>query len=174
MTTSTTADHAADDDAAPSGNGAAARAFVQVAVAILRRGDGVVLVQERRGDETFWSVPGGGVEAGELVHEAMAREVEEETGLRVHGSGELVYTVNTTTTGHPSCLALFFECRQWDGEVAVADPDGDVLQTVLLPVDDAVRQLEDSSASRPEMEPLIAHLRGEGRALWSYRDGYPA
>lgn len=41
----------------------------------------VLLIQ--RDDSRTWAVPGGGVEAGELPPEATAREVEEETGLKV-------------------------------------------------------------------------------------------
>jgi hypothetical protein len=33
---------------------------VQVAAALLRRDDAIVLVQERRGETVFWSVPSGG------------------------------------------------------------------------------------------------------------------
>ena len=47
--------------------------------------DGKVLVI-RRGKEPFkghWSLPGGRVEAGETLREAVRREVREETGLDV-------------------------------------------------------------------------------------------
>ena len=57
---------------------------VEVAVgAIVRRGDELLLV--RRGREPAvgeWSVPGGRVEPGETLMEAVVRELEEETGLR--------------------------------------------------------------------------------------------
>ena len=57
---------------------------VEVAVgAIVRRGDELLLV--RRGREPAvgeWSVPGGRVEPGETLMEAVVREREEETGLR--------------------------------------------------------------------------------------------
>lgn len=60
-------------------------AAVQVAVgAIARRGDEILLV--RRGQEPGageWSVPGGRVRLGEELHEAVVREVAEETGLEV-------------------------------------------------------------------------------------------
>lgn len=60
---------------------------------IVRYGDRLLLVQ--RGQEPArgtWSVPGGRVEPGETDEQATAREVLEETGLRVV-VGELVGTV---------------------------------------------------------------------------------
>ncbi len=41
------------------------------------------LLLQRRSDNGQWGLPGGSVEIGESVSEAIQREVEEETGLRV-------------------------------------------------------------------------------------------
>jgi 8-oxo-dGTP diphosphatase len=52
--------------------------------AVVIEGDSVLLV--RRGREPFldrWSLPGGAVELGETLEQAVAREVEEEAGLAV-------------------------------------------------------------------------------------------
>jgi ADP-ribose pyrophosphatase YjhB (NUDIX family) len=49
--------------------------------AVIFRGDGVLL--QRRDDNGRWGLPGGGVEPGESVRAAIAREVREETGLEV-------------------------------------------------------------------------------------------
>lgn len=55
-------------------------------------GVGAVIVQDgrvllvRRGTEPLrgkWSIPGGLIEVGEMLHEAVVREVREETGLEV-------------------------------------------------------------------------------------------
>lgn len=52
--------------------------------AIIRNGDHILLIQ--RGKEPlkgWWSLPGGAVETGESVEEALRREILEETGLEV-------------------------------------------------------------------------------------------
>lgn len=41
----------------------------------------------RRTDNNYWSIPGGGVNPGESVREAAAREVKEETGIDCQVTG---------------------------------------------------------------------------------------
>ncbi|MET7489363.1 NUDIX hydrolase [Streptomyces sp. NPDC005538] len=144
---------------------------VQVVAALLRRGDHIVLVQEQRDGKEMWSIPGGGVERGELLTEALVREVKEETGLDLTVVGPLAYLVNTTTARYPSTLVATFDCAEWDGEIAVHDPDGKVTGAVLLPLDEAKSVLASSTATRPEIEPLLDYLnRLSAGRVWSYRD----
>lgn len=58
-------------------------AGVEVAVgAIVRRADELLLVRRGRPPGAGeWSVPGGRVETGEMLMEAVTRELQEETGL---------------------------------------------------------------------------------------------
>ena len=49
--------------------------------AIIVTGEGLLL--QRRGDNGLWGLPGGSVEPGESVADAVVREVREETGLEL-------------------------------------------------------------------------------------------
>jgi 8-oxo-dGTP diphosphatase len=124
-----------------------------VAVAILRRGDSVVLVRQgAAGEEQFWALPGGVVDEGELVPEALAREVQEETGLEVSLPAPLAFARQVDNrrpvqlVGGQSGVGYVvtvwvFEVAEWSGELHAQDPDGFVKEARLVPVGDAVEWL---------------------------------
>ena len=49
----------------------------------LIHGDAILMVRHVEPTRAYWTLPGGGLEAGETPAEAAVREVWEETGLRV-------------------------------------------------------------------------------------------
>ena len=49
--------------------------------AVVRRDGDVLVVRERTSQGELWALPGGVVEPNELVHDAVMRELSEETGL---------------------------------------------------------------------------------------------
>lgn len=55
---------------------------IRSAVLIWRDGE-VLLVRHEKGGHSYWLVPGGGVDPGETMAEAGARELREETGYDV-------------------------------------------------------------------------------------------
>jgi ADP-ribose pyrophosphatase YjhB (NUDIX family) len=60
-----------------------ARPILAVSAAIIRDGK-VLIVQRARGPALgVWTMPGGVVEGGETLHQALIREIEEETALAV-------------------------------------------------------------------------------------------
>jgi ADP-ribose pyrophosphatase YjhB (NUDIX family) len=56
--------------------------------ALIFRADSILLIERGREPlKGYWSLPGGLVETGERLESAIAREVLEETGLRVKSAG---------------------------------------------------------------------------------------
>lgn len=68
------------------------RPAVEVAVGIVQRAeDGAVLFAQRPQGKPYagwWEFPGGKLEAGESVDEALRRELHEELGIRITASAE--------------------------------------------------------------------------------------
>lgn len=89
---------------------------------VVLEGGRVLLV--RRGNEPFrdhWSIPGGAVESGELLEDAVRRELLEETGLIVEPA-EVIYIFESIRPGANGGVSFHFVvidylCRPIGGEM---------------------------------------------------------
>lgn len=93
-----------------------------VAAAIVE--DGRVLSARRSPDRARggrWELPGGKVEPGETDAQALAREIEEELGLRVEVGAELA--VSEHAYPDLTVLLVALACRITGGELALRDHD---------------------------------------------------
>lgn len=105
--------------------------------AIIFRGAEVLLVQRGR-EPSYgkWSVPGGLVEVGESLREAVEREVFEEVGLRVHvrDLAAALDRIIPDASGRPHYhyVLLDFLCEYRGGEPR---PASDVLQCAFFAIE---------------------------------------
>jgi 8-oxo-dGTP diphosphatase len=90
-----------------------------VVAAALIDADGRVLLQQRaphRSMPGLWEFPGGKVESGETPEAALARELEEELGVRVAPEAMAPVAFASDTLGERHLLLLLYAARAWDGE----------------------------------------------------------
>ncbi|MGY4100496.1 NUDIX hydrolase [Nocardia sp. R16R-3T] len=98
---------------------------IKVAVSALVRDDLGRILMIHRTDNDKYSIPGGGLEAGETIAEAVIREVKEETGIDVQVTGLIGVFSN------PEHVIAYDdgEVRQEFSICFYADPIGGYLQT---------------------------------------------
>ena len=90
---------------------------VDVAVGVVLRGDGAVLLGQRPPGKPYagwWEFPGGKLESGEPVAAALARELHEELGLEQAVSTPWV--VRGHVYPHATVRLWFRRVRAWSGE----------------------------------------------------------
>lgn len=94
------------------------------AFGVLRQDGRILMARNRRvigGREVdTWDLPGGQVELGETLLEALARELREETGLAVGGEPELLFVQEGERvaggTRRYVWRSFFFSVGEWTGE----------------------------------------------------------
>jgi len=104
---------------------------------IIHRGRILLSVRGKPPSEGLWGLPGGVVEVGETVEEALVREVLEETGVTVRPLKQVAVldSVNRDEDGRVKYHYILFEflCEYVSGEVR---PDSDALDARWVPLDD--------------------------------------
>lgn len=93
------------------------RSLTDVVVGIVTQPDGQVLLGQRPTGKPYagwWEFPGGKVEPGESLHEAIARELHEELGLRVTASHP--WLVRHHAYEHAHVRLHFRRIRAWQGQ----------------------------------------------------------
>ena len=91
--------------------------MLQVVAAIIER-EGKILVGQRTAAQSHplkWEFPGGKVEAGETPAQALARELEEELGIRDAASEEMTRYQYSYPGKYPIEL-IFLRVRCFEGE----------------------------------------------------------
>jgi 8-oxo-dGTP diphosphatase len=98
--------------------------IVEVAAAVMLRADGqeFLLAQRPEGKvyAGYWEFPGGKVEPGESVREALIRELQEELGITVTACSP--WLTRQFTYPHATVRLHFWRVTAWDGEIGITAP----------------------------------------------------
>ncbi len=99
-------------------------AVVEVAAAVMLRADGeeFLLAQRPEGKvyAGYWEFPGGKVEPGESVRDALIRELQEELGITATACSP--WLTREFTYPHATVRLNFWRVTAWDGEIGITAP----------------------------------------------------
>ncbi len=154
--------------------------IVEVAAAVMLRpapgtrlGQEFLLAQRPEGKvyAGYWEFPGGKLEAGESVREALVRELHEELGIRVTACSP--WLTRQFTYPHATVRLHFWRVTAWDGEIGITAPlehsavawqaCGDAAQVApILPANDPILK---GLATPTQMAITMAEAEGVERTL---------
>lgn len=171
--------------------------IVEVAAAVMLRADGreFLLAQRPEGKvyAGYWEFPGGKVEPGETVRQALIRELQEELGITVTACSP--WLTRVFTYPHATVRLNFWRVTAWDGEIGITAPlehsavdwlpvgrpasvapilpaNDPILKALSLPTTMAITMAETEGTER-QLERLEEALLG-GLRLVQVRDkGWP-
>ncbi len=107
---------------------------VRVAVVLVDEQDRILLVRHRKGEQTYWLLPGGGLDYGESLFECARRELAEETGLTIEADRMIYVSEAIAPDGARHILNLYVMGRVTGGEIG-PPPAGDVIDEIAwLPI----------------------------------------
>ena len=114
--------------------GQAERAVVDVAVGVLMQGEEFLLTSRPEGKvyAGYWEFPGGKLEDGESVEQALRRELQEELGITIGA----VQVWKTQMVDYPHALVRLHFCKVWDwqGELQMREAQSHAWQTLPVAV----------------------------------------
>ena len=110
------------------------RPVVDVAVGVLIRADGDFLLTSRPAGKVYdgyWEFPGGKLEAGETVEQALRRELHEEIGILIDAAH--LWKVELVDYPHALVRLNFCKVFHWQGELHMRE--GQLCAWQRLPVE---------------------------------------
>ncbi|MFC4408906.1 NUDIX hydrolase [Chungangia koreensis] len=122
-------------------------------VCINERGELLMVLQGKPHEEKKWSVPAGGLEAGETIEECCVREISEETGY-IAEVGEKLFVKSLPGIEFAHVEVHYFFVKILGGEMKIQDPDELIHEIAWKSLD----ELQELDFAFPEDRDFLIEL----------------
>lgn len=129
------------------------RKFWNGAAAVIVSHNKLLMVKER--ESMGWSIPSGGIEAGESPEQACIREVWEETGFKIEVKKPL--HIKETARKNYEVTTYYFLCEVIEGQISYQDPD-DAIEEIAWKTYEEVLELQHDYPEDQEMLLSFIHI----------------
>jgi 8-oxo-dGTP diphosphatase len=121
----------------------------------------LLLVQNRDESSNYiWGIPGGVVEKGESLKDALCREIKEEAGLDVVDMNLAYIHESYILDLSAHCIVTAFKVEVENNTPAMNDPDGEVVDIQWVHVDQVDQYITNLAVLRPLKEWLTNGNKG--------------
>ncbi len=83
----------------------------------------ILLIAHKKNDSIYWLIPGGGVDYGESLEEALIREFSEELNISVSVDQLALLMDSIDPEGNRHIINICFFCKYLGGEFALGDDE---------------------------------------------------
>ncbi len=90
---------------------------------ILVRDNKLLLISHKKNEEVYWLLPGGGVDFGESLDEALIREFSEELNISIEVKKLAFICDSIHPEGQRHILNIFFHCSYNGGRFHIGDEE---------------------------------------------------
>lgn len=122
--------------------------------AAIVKGDSILMVLHQHDGRSYWTLPGGGVEAGETPQQAVVREVHEETGL----TAQISRCLFDEPFGSDTCRCFLMEVDEAQEAELGYDPEQSHLEVTTRMLQGLAWHTLESMKDDCQVSQVLNHL----------------